>query len=298
MYTRREIERAGDDLKGFLRRVLADRLEDVKRGRTILHVPRPAGKLPEEGAGHTHPVAELFFQLQGRNHFRFPEQDLALPPGHVCLVPRCVAHRERRELHDGRYAHICSTLDGTGYGFHLYVLPAPGEKARVRAARQPTVKAPVLSDFADELAHAAHERRAFRRDLVRGLFVSLLASLHAILEAGPEQAGPAPVRDCRDLVDRQLGDPALTVGQLARQLGLHPDYLSRLFRQEAGLTLKQYIAHARITLGKDLLRATRLPVKEIAHTVGFADHAYFSKVFKTDVGKTPRAFRDESGTAG
>jgi len=78
---------------------------------------------------------------------------------------------------------------------------------------------------------------------------------------------------------------------ICRMLGISENYLSRLFRQELGLTLAEYVNRYRVRVARHLLRETDLSVTEIAHQVGFDDPAYFSRVFARHAGVSPRTCR-------
>lgn len=83
----------------------------------------------------------------------------------------------------------------------------------------------------------------------------------------------------------------LTREQLAKQVGVNEDYLTRIFRKEMGLSLWTYLNVFRMSVASDLLLDTGLPVEEIAHECGFEDASYFSRVFSKYSGKCPTAFR-------
>jgi len=79
---------------------------------------------------------------------------------------------------------------------------------------------------------------------------------------------------------------------LAGMVFLTPSYLSKLFKQETGLTLTDYIIEIRIRKAKHLLKnAPDLKIHEIGNEVGYADPAYFNKLFKRVVGVTPNEYK-------
>ncbi|MNN39328.1 HTH-type transcriptional activator Btr [compost metagenome] len=79
---------------------------------------------------------------------------------------------------------------------------------------------------------------------------------------------------------------------LAGMVFLTPSYLSKLFKQETGLTLTDYIIEIRIRKAKQLLKnAHDLKVHEIGTEVGYPDPAYFNKLFKRIVGVTPNEYK-------
>ncbi len=57
----------------------------------------------------------------------------------------------------------------------------------------------------------------------------------------------------------------------------------------------EYVQQVRLRLAAHLLRATDLPVKVIASSIGYTSRSYFSRAFRTAYGIDPSRFRLESG---
>lgn len=83
----------------------------------------------------------------------------------------------------------------------------------------------------------------------------------------------------------------LTRTQIAEYIYLSPDYLSRIFKQETGMQLTEYITQKRIQGAKRLLIETDMSIGDIAFAVGYSNWAYFSKVFREKNEETPAQFR-------
>ncbi|MCB0151612.1 MAG: helix-turn-helix domain-containing protein, partial [Caldilineaceae bacterium] len=84
---------------------------------------------------------------------------------------------------------------------------------------------------------------------------------------------------------------ALTREQIAAELGVSPAYVSRVFRQQCGMALWDYVSEYRIARACELLKHSDLTVTEVAFTVGFNDAAYFSRAFRKETGQSPAAYR-------
>ncbi len=84
----------------------------------------------------------------------------------------------------------------------------------------------------------------------------------------------------------------LRVSEVARYFGYSSDHLSRLYRREFGIDLKEGIDRARISHIESLLLNSDATVKEIATMSGFADENAFVKFFKYHEGSTPTAYRN------
>jgi len=105
------------------------------------------------------------------------------------------------------------------------------------------------------------------------------------------QSVSRPVHACQEYIFNHLHED-ITPVRLAEIAGLHPGYLSHLFKEETGLTLMNYIQRERIEEAKKLLDHTRDSISEIGLRLGFYDHAHFVKVFKKHAGTTPKQYRD------
>jgi transcriptional regulator GlxA family with amidase domain len=82
--------------------------------------------------------------------------------------------------------------------------------------------------------------------------------------------------------------------KLASLLNTSEDYLSRIFHNQMGISLWEYLARLRIVHAIDLLRSTGASLSEIADRTGFRDEAYFCRVFKRITNVTPGSFRGSS----
>jgi len=84
---------------------------------------------------------------------------------------------------------------------------------------------------------------------------------------------------------------SLSRSEVAKEIGVSENYLSRIFRQELGLSPWEYLNRYRIKQAKELLCRTNESITTIATRVGFNDSAYFSRVFRKQVGVSPSAYR-------
>lgn len=79
--------------------------------------------------------------------------------------------------------------------------------------------------------------------------------------------------------------------EIAKLVYLNEDYLSRLFKQEMGISVSSYIKDCRLTEAKKLLIESNLPINAVAIHVGYTHFAYFTKIFKENTGLAPIEFR-------
>lgn len=79
--------------------------------------------------------------------------------------------------------------------------------------------------------------------------------------------------------------------QLAAIVYLSPGYVTRLFRQETGTSLSDYIVTCRVERARALLKQKDVPVGDIAQLVGYDNFSYFSELFKKRTGLSPSDYR-------
>jgi two-component system response regulator YesN len=68
--------------------------------------------------------------------------------------------------------------------------------------------------------------------------------------------------------------------------------LSRLFKQECGMTLSEYLEECRIQKAKELLRLRNLKIAEVGEKVGYRAPHSFTRFFKKMTGLSPQEYRD------
>ncbi len=91
----------------------------------------------------------------------------------------------------------------------------------------------------------------------------------------------------------QLGDP-ITLTDLAGAAHLSVYHFVRVFRQETGTTPYRFLTELRIEETRRLLRATELPLSQIAVRCGFAGPAALSAAFVRYAGIRPSAYRNSA----
>ena len=81
-----------------------------------------------------------------------------------------------------------------------------------------------------------------------------------------------------------------SLSALARELGYDGKYLSSLFKKKMGIPFTQYLRELRVKHAVFLIEQGVFSVKSIAILSGYPDALYFSKVFKQEMGESPRAY--------
>jgi len=83
----------------------------------------------------------------------------------------------------------------------------------------------------------------------------------------------------------------ITLEQIAGEAYMSPAYFSRVFRQEVGITLQQFILKERLNKAQRLMRARELNLLQVAELSGFRNLSFFNRVIQREYGVSPGALR-------
>lgn len=96
--------------------------------------------------------------------------------------------------------------------------------------------------------------------------------------------------EVKDYLDRHFTEK-IVLDELAGRFFINKHYLLRVFKEQYGVTINNYVLNARITKAKGLLRFTDRTIEAVGAECGFDDPNYFARAFKKVVGMTPGSYR-------
>ena len=151
-----------------------------------------------------------------------------------------------------------------------------------------------LGLLADELGQDAPGARAVVHGLMDVVFSYLLRELLRRQAPGTASWAQAlrdpPVHRALALMQADCAHP-WTLDNLAAAVGLSRTGLAQRFRQALGDTPLAHLRTLRMQQAMRLLGETPQTLEQVATAVGYQDAFSFSKVFKREVGQSPREFR-------
>ncbi len=96
------------------------------------------------------------------------------------------------------------------------------------------------------------------------------------------------IRHIRDNIYEKL-----EVAEIARQLFVHPNYLSGRFRKEMEVTISAYVLNLKIEESLKLMAHSDNSISDIAAFLGFSSQSHFGHVFRRIMGVTPLKYRSK-----
>ncbi len=83
----------------------------------------------------------------------------------------------------------------------------------------------------------------------------------------------------------------LSLNVLSKNVFLSPAYLSRIFKEETGINITEYINENRMNEAKELILNTDLNIEQIAKKTGYNSVNYFNNKFKETYGEPPKKYK-------
>jgi len=166
-----------------------------------------------------------------------------------------------------------------------------GDSARVEVPL--TVGATTLGYLSIPGSARPGRNEAYRRWLGTAcrVFAHELSSPHS----SNSSALPAKITRAARLIRERYQDP-LSLGEIAEEVGLSRERLSRLFHESLGITFSDYLKEVRLGHARRRLAEGREAITDIAYASGFQSLSQFNRRFKAAEGMSPSEYRRRSAT--
>lgn len=250
---------------------------------------------------HTHKEVEIMYVIDGKCIIDTKQESFSMKKGDFILLDANVAHRLLVEKSNpcrmlniefsfvqtkGKLLSIKelasenkSLTQLLGLGYEYVVLKDPNEIYH-------TLKNVVLE---------MDKKQAENDLMVEILFAQLLIQIARMVVEGKVKDGEYQqtnvyVKKTIEYIHQNY-DCDIQMKDVGKSVNLHPGYLHRIFKQQMGCTIMDYLTSHRIKKAKMLLADTEIPIIEISHYVGINSRQYFSLLFKRHTNKTPVEYR-------
>ena len=142
--------------------------------------------------------------------------------------------------------------------------------------------------------NAAQEEGAFSQQLMAGIvnhLIGLMYSLERNIELKNRNQEQVDMINRARLRIREELESALTIQEVAEEMGVSYSNFRKLFKEFTGLSPATYQQDLRLQRAKELLTTTDMSIKEIAYKLNFDSPDYFSSKFKAKTGRKPSDLR-------
>lgn len=234
---------------------------------------------------------QVLFQIQEDEneiyHHTYEEESELLSCVREGKVEEALQHNMRIDVETGRM----SKIEKMHWKNVVTVSIAMCTRAAIEGGISPR-EAYQLSDFylqkSDECKNVS-ELIALRNRAVRDITERV----------GRKRAGQRKssyVERCKDYISKHYQEK-IYLKDMAETMGISSAYLSRLFSEETGIHIQDYIIQCRVDKAANLLAYSEESISSIAKYVNFPSQSYFGNVFKKYKQMTPREYREKYKTA-
>lgn len=122
-------------------------------------------------------------------------------------------------------------------------------------------------------------------------FLSYLDSQKIYSAAENEDSQNKYVAEIKRYIHSNYPEP-IKISEIANKLSINRSHLYRIFKNETGIGVEDYIINIRMNHAKVLLKDTSLSVSAVAALVGYKNYTTFFKRFKLATGITPIEYRN------
>lgn len=122
------------------------------------------------------------------------------------------------------------------------------------------------------------------------LLANLLEEFPAKESSEPQKLAKIYVHQAIKMIHSQYNTP-LKVSEIADKLAISRSYLYKIFKQETGYSIKDYMLSIKMNRSCQLLLHPNLSIAEVAYSIGYQDPLNFSRTFKNFFHMTPTDYR-------
>lgn len=117
--------------------------------------------------------------------------------------------------------------------------------------------------------------------------------LETVFRADGGVAKRREVEQIKQYIRENYSDSGMGVDQLAREVGMTPNYLSSIFKKNTGENLSRYLKGFRMERAREMLENTNEKIGIICEKCGFVNVSYFCQSFREFFGISPQKYRDQ-----
>ncbi len=220
------------------------------------------------------PFSALSFRISSTARFSVGGKVIEAPAGSISFVPEDVEYR-RESDHEELLV------------FHFSLYNCVDKRIQVFQPEDPE-KYRVLFERARDIWEAHEVGYRYR---ATSIFYEILYEMERD-GALQHQSQTRFLIEAERYMNLEHADPSLSIADLARRAGVSEAYFRRTFREQYGVSPKQYLLTLRMQHAISLIHAGEHSQAEVAGLTGFRDVKYFRAAFKSYIGKSVRDYRD------
>lgn len=240
---------------------------------------------------HTHNIHELYYLIDGTLNYFIEQNSYSVEKGNIIFIPAGTPHkttlsnnRSRILLHFGSSYIIEDSIFKKAKAQNVYVL---NQETQL-----------YIEKLLDKIYYELNNEHLFSKSICSFTLNEILAILcrnQNLLQ--PKRIKNTAIYKAEEYIKANYSQN-ITLESIANYLGLSKNYFSKLFNEQNGMNISEYINIVRIQNAAKLLKSGNNSITDVAFKTGFADSNYFSTQFKKIKGTTPYQYYKRSNSKG
>lgn len=144
--------------------------------------------------------------------------------------------------------------------------------------------------ISDSLGESAVKSLTRLEDFSSAVY-GVIEKIFHLIQSHLKTAKKENLYEIKDYIERHYSQD-ISLGTFAERYYLSKEYLSKLFKEEFGYTIYEYVLRVRMAKARELLADPEVKVLTVAERLGYRDNNYFSRAFKTYYGISPTEYRE------
>ena len=244
-----------------------------------------------ELAPHRHArLHQLLYIQSGGGEVDLEGETLALTPGAMVNIPAGHVHAFRFQRHTEGW--VTTMADELLDELLTHVGDVRRDLSHAGVIHASQSMAHAMAQIWHEFSGQSQARALVLRGLSAALLGWVSRSLTHTSTKHPTPTDPHLLQRFTDLIEAHFLEH-WRVSDYAKALSISPTHLSRLARHASGRSASRMIEARLMREARRNLAYTHLSISSIAYSLGYADPAYFTRAFKRDSGRSPKAFRTQ-----
>ncbi|MEF9960186.1 MAG: response regulator [Niameybacter sp.] len=198
-----------------------------------------------------------------------------------------------KAMRDGEYAQAVHGLEA--YIEHLRKYFVPQREVEISLDR---ILQQVILDYGIYLEkdrqHLAEIIEQYRKSTtleeLQVLINELIYTICTSMEQVKDKHYRKEIVEIMEYVEAHIGEK-ITLTFIANQVNMNESYISRLFKNETGMNIINYINIRKMEKAKELLKEKNMIVKDVAYALGFEEQSYFNRMFNKYFGVNPKEYK-------
>lgn len=236
---------------------------------------------------HTHTFTEIFYVMEGRGNFLFPEESYSIKPGDLIIIPPYLEHTERSD---------------PGHSLQYYVIGIDGITFPIKETNGHNhifcdfSQVPFITSLFEQILYEGRKKKygsdAICQKLLEILLLKITQTQDLVPELGPTNRMTKECAMIQEYINTNYGEH-ITLDSLTKLTHMNKYYMAHSFTKYTGLSPIQYLNERRLETACRLLKEADYSVSTISSVTGFSSQSYFTQAFRKKYGITPAKYRQK-----